>query len=144
MAKTLADAGFSALTLCDTSGEADPDGIAFLCDATACAVDLPLGVHLHQAGGIEYANALAALQSGVRIFEAAVGGLGGCPYIKKAKGNIATETLARMFHAMATKPESILKNWKNAQPEQKRYRQRMEPPRARTTVPPSKKLEREI
>ncbi|RGX55638.1 MULTISPECIES: hydroxymethylglutaryl-CoA lyase [Anaerotruncus] len=100
MAKTLADAGFSALTLCDTSGEADPDGIAFLCDATACAVDLPLGVHLHQAGGIEYANALAALQSGVRIFEAAVGGLGGCPYIKKAKGNIATETLVRMFHAM--------------------------------------------
>ena len=100
MARTLAGAGFSALTLCDTSGEAGPDGVAALCEQVAKCVDLPIGVHLHQAGGIEYANALAALQSGVRIFEAAVGGLGGCPYIKKAKGNIATETLVRMFHAM--------------------------------------------
>lgn len=100
IAKRLADAGFSAITLCDTSGEANPANVAELCTKVIKSTDVPIGIHLHQAGGIEFANALAALQAGVRIFEAAAGGMGGCPYIKKAKGNIATEKLVKMFADM--------------------------------------------
>ncbi len=100
IAKRLADAGFSAITLCDSSGEANPVSVADLCAQVIECTGVPIGIHLHQAGGIEFANALAALQAGVRVFEAAVGGLGGCPYIKKAKGNIATEKLVKMFTDM--------------------------------------------
>ena len=100
MACVLRDAGFSAITLCDTSGEANPSLVKERCELVQRAVDIPIGIHLHQAGGVEFANALAALESGIRIFESAAGGLGGCPYVPKAKGNIATELLVGMFHAM--------------------------------------------
>ncbi len=96
----LEDAGFSSVTLCDTSGEADPTRVFELCSAAIQKIKIPIGVHLHQRDGIEFANACSALQAGVRTFESAAGGLGGCPYIPKAKGNIATEKLVRMFHEM--------------------------------------------
>lgn len=118
----LADAGFSAISLCDTSGEAHPDMVYDLCVKVQQQSDIPIGIHLHQAGGIEFANALAALQAGVRIFESAAGGLGGCPYIKNAKGNIATEKLVKMFHQMGyqtgidlDKMESCAETAKNIQ-----------------------------
>jgi hydroxymethylglutaryl-CoA lyase len=99
----LADAGFSSISLCDTSGEAHPDLVYDLCTEVLKQSDIPIGIHLHQAGGIEFANALAALQAGIRIFESSAGGLGGCPYITNAKGNIATEKLVKMFHQMGYK-----------------------------------------
>lgn len=91
------DAGFAKVNLCDTAGEANPKGVYDLCTKALNSLKIPVSVHLHQRGGIEFANALAAADAGVRIFEAAVGGLGGCPYVPKAKGNIATEKLVRMF-----------------------------------------------
>lgn len=100
MAKKLAAAGFTALTLCDTAGEGNPANVARICGQVIDCTGIPIGIHLHQAGGIEYANALAAFQAGIRVFESAAGGMGGCPYVPKAKGNIATETLVRMFHSM--------------------------------------------
>jgi hydroxymethylglutaryl-CoA lyase len=53
-----------------------------------------LSLHLHDTRGLGIANMIAGLQAGVRIFDAAMGGLGGCPFIPKATGNIATEDAA--------------------------------------------------
>lgn len=90
-------AGFGAVTLCDTSGEAKPEGVYALCRAAVESTSLPIGVHLHQNDGVELENALAALEAGVRIFESAAGGLGGCPFIANARGNIATEKLIALL-----------------------------------------------
>jgi hydroxymethylglutaryl-CoA lyase/(R)-citramalyl-CoA lyase len=53
----------------------------------------PVGVHLHNTRNTGYANAYAALEHGATIFDASVGGLGGCPFAPRATGNIATEDL---------------------------------------------------
>lgn len=100
MVKRLSAAGYNAVTLCDTSGHANPESVKELCNAVLASTSVELGIHLHQAEGIEFANALAALECGVELFESAAGGMGGCPFVKKAKGNIATETLIKMFGAM--------------------------------------------
>ena len=57
-------------------------------------------LHLHDTEGKGIANALAALQVGVNHFDTAFGGMGGCPFIKGASGNIATEDLACMLGQM--------------------------------------------
>ena len=100
LARRMQCAGFSKVNLCDTAGEANPKGVFDLCSTVVQALQVPVSVHLHQRDGIEFANALAAADAGVRMFEAAVGGLGGCPYVPRAKGNIATEKLVRMFREM--------------------------------------------
>jgi hydroxymethylglutaryl-CoA lyase len=53
--------------------------------------------HFHNTRGTGIANAWAAYQAGVRIFDASLGGLGGCPFAPKATGNIATEDLIYMM-----------------------------------------------
>jgi hydroxymethylglutaryl-CoA lyase len=59
-----------------------------------------LALHMHDTHGTALANCLAAYQLGVRIFDASVGGTGGCPYAPGAAGNLATEDLASMFEDM--------------------------------------------
>jgi hydroxymethylglutaryl-CoA lyase len=54
-------------------------------------------VHLHDTRGLGPANAWAAYQAGVRIFDASLGGLGGCPFAPQSAGNVATEDLAYLF-----------------------------------------------
>jgi hydroxymethylglutaryl-CoA lyase len=61
---------------------------------------LPVILHLHDTEGKGLANALAAIGVGIRLFDTAFGGMGGCPFIKGATGNIATEDLATMVHQM--------------------------------------------
>jgi hydroxymethylglutaryl-CoA lyase len=100
LVKRLEAAGFSSVNLSDTSGEANPFYVYDLCSSVLKITTMPVSVHLHQRGGIEFANALAALNAGIRIFESATGGLGGCPNVPNAKGNIATEKLVGMFHEM--------------------------------------------
>jgi hydroxymethylglutaryl-CoA lyase/(R)-citramalyl-CoA lyase len=56
-------------------------------------VDMPVGLHLHNTRNTGYANAYAGLEHGVTLFDASVGGLGGCPFAPNATGNIATEDL---------------------------------------------------
>jgi hydroxymethylglutaryl-CoA lyase len=64
--------------------------------------DLTLSLHLHDTRGMGIANALAGLQMGVDIFDAAVAGLGGCPFAahRGAAGNVCTEDLVFMCHEM--------------------------------------------
>jgi hydroxymethylglutaryl-CoA lyase len=59
-----------------------------------------LTAHFHNTRGAGLANALAALQAGVRSFESSFGELGGCPVPAGATGNIATEDLVSMLHEM--------------------------------------------
>ena len=64
------------------------------------AGNIPVALHLHNTENKGYANVFAALDAGVRQFDTAFGGLGGCPFIKNATGNIATEDTALMLHQM--------------------------------------------
>jgi isopropylmalate/homocitrate/citramalate synthase len=57
-----------------------------------------VGVHLHNTRNTGFANAYAALEAGATVFEASVGGLGGCPFAPRATGNIATEDLVYLLH----------------------------------------------
>jgi len=59
-----------------------------------------LGIHLHDTFGFGMANAYAAWRAGVRRFDASCGGVGGCPFIPGASGNLATEDLAWFFESM--------------------------------------------
>ena len=59
-----------------------------------------LAVHYHKYFGMEFANNYASYQAGIRTFDGAAGGLGGCPYAPGAKGNCQTEVLVEMFHRM--------------------------------------------
>jgi hydroxymethylglutaryl-CoA lyase len=58
------------------------------------------GAHFHDTRGLALANAVAALDAGIELFDSSVGGLGGCPYAPGASGNVATEDLVHMFEAM--------------------------------------------
>lgn len=59
-----------------------------------------MSIHLHDTRGMGLANAYVALEEGITKFDAALGGMGGCPFVPGAKGNIGTEDLVHMFHAM--------------------------------------------
>ncbi len=93
--------GAREINIADTAGLADPAlvdrVIGLLSDALP---DVTLSLHLHDTRGLGLANMLAGLNAGVTVFDAAVGGIGGCPFIPKATGNIATEDAAFMCQRM--------------------------------------------
>ena len=64
------------------------------------AGSVPVVLHLHDTRGQGLANLLSALKSGITAFDTSFGGLGGCPFIRTAKGNISTEDTAYMLHEM--------------------------------------------
>ena len=91
-------AGVTGIGLADTIGTAIPTDVATLLDAVApVAGDVPVGVHLHDTRGLAIANALTALEHGVRRFDGALGGLGGCPFAPGASGNLPIEDLAHLL-----------------------------------------------
>jgi isopropylmalate/homocitrate/citramalate synthase len=107
---------------CPFEGRVDPGGVAELCErldvpeivlADTIGVATPtqvkrlvervsnrtgdVGVHLHNTRNTGFANAYAALEAGVSVLDASIGGLGGCPYAPRATGNIATEDLVYLL-----------------------------------------------
>ncbi len=101
IAKRLQDLGVTEVVLADTTGMANPvQVVATLEHVRAALHDLELSVHFHNTRGAGLANALAALQAGVTVFEASLGGLGGCPFAPGATGNVCTEDLVHMFEQM--------------------------------------------
>ena len=84
------------LILADTIGVATPTQVKRLIERVSMRTG-DVGVHLHNTRNTGYANAMAALEAGATVFDASVGGLGGCPYAPKATGNIATEDLVYLF-----------------------------------------------
>jgi hydroxymethylglutaryl-CoA lyase len=92
MADELIQSGIGALNLADTTGLAAPPGIISLVGALQERYpDLHLGLHLHDTRGLGLVNMFCGLQMGVGSFDVALGGLGGCPFVPGAAGNIASE-----------------------------------------------------
>lgn len=93
--------GFREVTLCDTVGFANPALIASVVAACRDAFpEIAFGIHLHNTRGLGLANTLKAYEMGIRSFDAALGGLGGCPFAPGASGNCATEDMVFMFNEM--------------------------------------------
>ncbi|MBE0490011.1 MAG: hydroxymethylglutaryl-CoA lyase [Halomonas sp.] len=93
--------GVEGVTLCDTTGMANPAQVTRLCEAAQARFPgTPFTLHFHNTRGMGLANALAAWQAGITRFDASLGGLGGCPYAPGATGNVCTEDLVHMFEQM--------------------------------------------
>jgi len=98
MAGRLAETGANELNLADTTGMANPLQMKRLVAKTRAAIPhLPISIHLHDTRGLGLANMLAAHEAGVTIFDVAAGGLGGCPFVKGASGNVAAEDAVNVF-----------------------------------------------
>ena len=99
--KAQLDQGVDEVTLADTTGMANPHSIQEICARVVeLANGTPVILHLHDTEGKGLANVLAALPAGVNHFDTTFGGMGGCPFIKGASGNIATEDLVWMLSQM--------------------------------------------
>ncbi len=95
----VAAVGVSEIALADTIGVADPWSVAERIVAIKKITgDIPLRVHFHDTRNTGIANVYAAIQSGVSIIDASVGGIGGCPFAPAATGNIATDDLVYMLN----------------------------------------------
>ncbi|EAV41937.1 hydroxymethylglutaryl-CoA lyase [Roseibium aggregatum IAM 12614] len=94
VASTLFDLGCYEISLGDTIGAGTPETIGKMLDAvlTAIPADKTAG-HFHDTKGRAIENIEVSLERGLRTFDSAVGGLGGCPYAPGAKGNVATEAV---------------------------------------------------
>lgn len=94
VAKSLFDMGCYEISLGDTIGQATPDRIdAMLAAVTDVVPADRLAGHYHDTAGRALDNIEASLARGLRVFDAAVGGLGGCPFAPGAAGNVATEAV---------------------------------------------------
>lgn len=95
------EAGASEVVVADTIGAADPAATAAL---MRTAVDefgaARLTCHFHDTRGMALANVYAALECGIRKFDASIAGLGGCPFAPGASGNVATEDVALLLQQM--------------------------------------------
>ncbi|HSG88153.1 MAG TPA: hydroxymethylglutaryl-CoA lyase [Pseudomonadales bacterium] len=102
MAERLATGGPTEIALADTVGVGVPSQVLDLFPAIRARVgaDVPLRAHFHNTRGTGIANAFAALQAGVEVLDASIGGVGGCPFAPRATGNIATEDLLYMLDRM--------------------------------------------
>jgi hydroxymethylglutaryl-CoA lyase len=95
------DCGVQELALADSTGMANPIQLKrMLQQVLAIAGNTPVALHLHNTENKGYANVVAAIEMGIQQFDTAFGGLGGCPFIKDATGNIATEDTVNMLHQM--------------------------------------------
>ena len=93
--------GVYELSIGDTIGVATPDKVKSLLKKMGRSFDKKkVAMHFHDTRGTALANILASLDSGIRIFDSSLGGLGGCPYAPGASGNVATEDVVYMLHGM--------------------------------------------
>lgn len=98
VARALFDMGCYEISLGDTIGVGVPTGVKRLIACVRSEIpDAALAGHFHDTYGMAAANVWAAYEAGLRIFDSSVAGLGGCPYAKGAKGNVATEDLVWLF-----------------------------------------------
>ncbi len=93
--------GIDELCLADSSGLANPLQIKDRIRQTRkISEGIDISLHLHNTRGLGLTNMFAALEEGIAIFDTSLGGLGGCPFIKGAKGNISTEDTLYMLQEM--------------------------------------------
>lgn len=97
----LNDAGASKLIIADTIGAADPRAVSQLMTLLTNALPADkFACHFHDTRAMGLANIYAALEAGIRQFDASIAGLGGCPFAPGASGNVATEDVVMMLEQM--------------------------------------------
>jgi hydroxymethylglutaryl-CoA lyase len=97
----VAEAGADQILVADTVGYGDPAQVRAVFKAVlAEAGSIPVGAHFHDTRGTGLANVSAALDCGIRMFDASLGGLGGCPFAPGASGNIVMEDLCFLLDSM--------------------------------------------
>lgn len=101
LAERMAEMGVREIMLADTTGLATPRQVAeVLQQVRGRLMGIEVGFHFHNTRNAGFANVVAALEGGVRRFDAGVGGIGGCPFAPQAAGNIATEDLVHLLNGM--------------------------------------------
>jgi len=111
MARVFIDQGAAALALADTTGMADPPSIRRMVTAVHLAAGgTPLILHLHDTRGLGLVNLMAALECGVTRFDTALAGMGGCPFVAGAAGNIATEDTVYLLDRLQVKTGISIKD----------------------------------
>lgn len=104
LASTLFDLGCYEISLGDTIGVGTPDKAKAMLRAVAANIPpAKLAMHFHDTYGQALANLYAGMEEGVRVIDAAAGGLGGCPYAPGATGNVATEDVVYMLEGMGVR-----------------------------------------
>ncbi len=101
LAITLRDMGVYQISLGDTIGVANPRQVERVLEMVLADISIEqAAVHFHDTEGTALANCTVALSLGITTIDAAIGGLGGCPYAPGAAGNLATEDVVAMLHGM--------------------------------------------
>ena len=99
--KEIIGMGVKRISLCDTSGLADPRKLSKLLDEVfSLFSDIEISIHLHNTNGLGLVNLFTALDFGIREIDTSLGGIGGSPFIKNSKGNIATEDAVYLMEAI--------------------------------------------
>ena len=103
------EAGLPVVSLADTAGHATPDRVERLFAAVG-GLDpaVQCACHFHDTYGLGLVNCHAAMRAGVKYFEAAFAGLGGCPFTAVSGGNVCTEDLLHLWHRMGLRGEVAL------------------------------------
>lgn len=100
-AQRFVDLGVRGLTICDTTGMANPKQVTSMAQSLQDKFpQTELTMHFHNTRGMGLANVLAAVQTNIMRFDGSLGGLGGCPYAPGASGNISSEDAIHMLDAM--------------------------------------------
>lgn len=100
------NAGIRNISLADTAGHAHPDQVEDLYSSIRqLDPDVEMACHFHNTYGLGLANCYSALKTGVRYFESAFGGLGGCPFTKLPAGNVSTEDLVHSLQRMGLRKD---------------------------------------
>ncbi len=97
----LLEIGAEAITIADTVGYATPRQVSRLMrEVIRLAGRVPVACHFHDTFAVGLANVTAAVEAGVRTFDASLGGLGGCPFAPSASGNICTEDCVYLLESL--------------------------------------------
>lgn len=100
-AEKLARTGAKEINLADTTGMATPHSIRRVVGRVQTEIpEVGISLHLHDTRGLGLANLFSGYELGVRSFDVCAGGLGGCPFVKGAAGNVPTEDAVNMFESM--------------------------------------------
>ncbi len=104
--KRFLDAGLRTISLADTAGHAQPEQVERLFGAVLnLDPDIECACHFHDTYGLGLVNSYAALKAGVKYFESAVAGLGGCPFTAVAGGNLCTEDWVHLLHRIGLRQD---------------------------------------
>jgi len=109
-AEKMVEAGAKVVNLADTTGMATPQSIRKLIKKVRKELpDTQILLHLHDTRGMGLVNMLSAYEAGIRYFDVCTGGLGGCPFVRGAAGNVPAEDAVNMFESMGIKTGVDLK-----------------------------------